>query len=170
VKRECATFKKILHDYHGNIQTDAYGYSVRDTAYILALFPIRLQMDNVEDASNDARDHVLTLGLSYKAQDYLRGVDEIVIFTFSFVLYIITFFLLFAFILAVSIIIAFRASHRLFRPLRKLNRSMREILADKMKRDLTQKSGRVSHEINELYEVFRSLIRTKKFENNDLIN
>jgi len=70
-------------------------------------------------------------------EDYLRGVNDIVIFTLSFIITVSTFFLLFAFILTVSIIISFRASHRLFRPLRKLNRSMREILADQMKRDLT---------------------------------
>ena len=112
---------------------------------------------------NDERDHILTLGISYKKQDYLHGVDNIVIFTFKFVLLIIIAAFLFLAILTISIIIAFRSSHRLFRPLRKLNRSMREIMADKMRRDLSQKNHRVSFEINELYDVFRSIIKTKKF-------
>ena len=127
-------------------------------------------MNNVKDSSNSTSEHVLTLGISYKKQDYLKGVDEIVIFSFEFIVLIVLALFLFVFILVISIILSFRSSHKLFRPLRKLNRSMREILADNMKRDLTKKSHRVSFEINELYDVFSSLIRTKKFENNDLIN
>jgi nitrogen fixation/metabolism regulation signal transduction histidine kinase len=127
-------------------------------------------MNNVKDPTNEEVDHVLTLGISYKKQDYLKGVDDIVIFTVYFIVLIVVALFLFVFILAISIILSFRSSHKLFRPLRKLNRSMREILADNMKRDLTKKANRVSFEINELYDVFSSLIRTKKFENNDLIN
>lgn len=42
-------------------------------------------------------------------------------------------------------------------------------MADSMKKDLAVKNETVSQEISELFEVFRSLIRTKKFENNDLL-
>ena len=70
-------------------------------------------------------------------------------------------------ILAISLVVAFKSSHNLFRPLRKLNRAMREIFADGMKRDLNKQDTYISLEINDLYEVFSSLIKTKKFENND---
>jgi tetratricopeptide (TPR) repeat protein len=43
---------------------------------------------------------------------------------------------------------------------------MRNIINDGMKRDL-QGEQSSSREIGDLYEVFRSLIKTKKFENND---
>ena len=36
-----------------------------------------------------------------------------------------------------------------------------------MKRDLEQEDQYVSKEIEDLYNVFKSLIKTKKFENND---
>ena len=39
-----------------------------------------------------------------------------------------------------------------------------------MKRDLEQEDAYISKEINDLYKVFISLIKTKKFENNDFRN
>lgn len=44
---------------------------------------------------------------------------------------------------------------------------MRDIIADGMKRDLETKEDATSREIGNLYEVFKQLIKTKKFENND---
>jgi len=43
---------------------------------------------------------------------------------------------------------------------------MRDIITEGMKRDLEQEENS-SREIGNLYEVFRQLIKTKKFENND---
>jgi hypothetical protein len=62
--------------FHGdNIKTDAFNYSKGDQEYILTLYPIRLKMKNQAEGSNDELDHILTLGISYLKQDYLKGVD-----------------------------------------------------------------------------------------------
>jgi len=42
-------------------------------------------MNNVQDPKNEEMEHVLTLGISYKKQDFLIGIENIVIFTSSFV-------------------------------------------------------------------------------------
>jgi len=46
---------------------------------------------------------------------------------------------------------------------------MREVIAEKLKRDLVSNDKNVGIELNILYEIFRSLIKTKKFENNDYL-
>jgi len=46
---------------------------------------------------------------------------------------------------------------------------MRDIIADGMKRDLEVEETS-SLELTDLYEIFRQLIRTKKFENNDFMD
>jgi hypothetical protein len=62
--------------------------------------------------------------------------------------------------------IAFRLSHCIFRPLRKLNVRMKDIINEGIMGDL-EKEERSSKEIDAMYDVFSSLIRTKKFENNN---
>lgn len=68
--------------------------------------------------------------------------------------------------LGIASFISFQLSHNIFRPLRALNMKMRDIITEGMKRDLEQENHS-SREINNLYEVFQQLIKTKKFENND---
>jgi hypothetical protein len=46
---------------------------------------------------------------------------------------------------------------------------MREVIREKLKRDLGSNDTSVSVELNILYDIFRSLIKTKKFENNDYL-
>ena len=43
---------------------------------------------------------------------------------------------------------------------------MRDVISEGMKRDLDEEE-QTSREIGDLYDVFRQLIKTKKFENND---
>ena len=62
--------------------------------------------------------------------------------------------------------ISYKISHRIFKPLGTLNSKMRDIINDGMKRDLEYEEDS-SKEIGRLYKVFKQLIKTKKFENND---
>ena len=94
-------------------------------------------MNNVQDPANKAKELVLTLGITYRKKVFLDGVDNIKIFTHHIIMIIILAFFMMSFLLALSILIAFKSSHKLFRPLRRLNRAMREIIGDGMKRDLT---------------------------------
>ena len=68
--------------------------------------------------------------------------------------------------LIVAFLISYNLSHKIFKPLSYLNMSMRDIIKDGMKRDLDNEEPS-SQEISNLYLVFKQLIKTKKFENND---
>lgn len=112
----------------------------------------------------------MTLVFSYKEEKFEEGVNSIKLIDVKFMLKLMLVLFLITGVLFFSIFIAFKASHNIFRPLRKLNRKMRDIFADGMKRDLDQEDAIISKEISDLYQVFRSLIKTKKFENNDFKN
>lgn len=64
----------------------------------------------------------------------------------------------------------FQISHSVIRPLRQLNSKMRESIESKSQRDISadQKSDQCA-EINELYDVFRDLIRNKKCMDNEFL-
>ena len=72
-------------------------------------------------------------------------------------------------ILVVALVISFKVSNKIFKPLSLLNMSMRDIINDGMKRDLDNEeiATQSCKEISDLYNVFQTLIKTKKFENND---
>lgn len=82
-------------------------------------------------------------------------------------LILITFLLLCT--ISIATFTSIKISNAIFKPLRRLNMKMRNIINDGMKRDLKSEENS-SMEIGDLYEVFRSLIKTKKFENNDFMN
>ena len=70
--------------------------------------------------------------------------------------------------MGIATCVAFRISHKIFRPLRKLNFKMRNIINHELSKDLGEEEES-SIEIRNLYEVFNSHIKTKKFEDNGFI-
>ena len=68
----------------------------------------------------------------------------------------------------IAAIVSFETSHYIIRPLRMLNNKMRDILDTALDVELVNEEES-SQELTDLYEVFTSLISTKKFENNDFM-
>ena len=114
-------------------------------------------------------DHVMTLCMVYKESDFLLPLIDQPIITESFILNVILVLLILIITLSFATCVSFKISHCIFRPLRRLNMRMHNVIVDGMKRDLDDDDVESSKEIGGLYEVFKSLIKTKKFENNDFM-
>ena len=110
----------------------------------------------------------MTLCLVYKKSTFIESVTSYSIFTTGFIVTISIGVSVLVLTLIVASAVSFQISHCIFRPLHRLNMKMRNIIIDGMKRDLEIEEDS-SIEIGGLYEVFRSLIKTKKFENNDFL-
>jgi hypothetical protein len=134
----------------------------------VSIIPIYLRMMYTTSPEYKG-DHVMTLCLVYQEQTFINSLENTSILTPVFILNVIFMFCIVILTLVIATYISFKISHCIFRPLRKLNMKMRNIIVDGMKRDLDSEDGESSKEIGRLYEVFRSLIKTKKFENNDFM-
>jgi len=92
--------------------------------------------------------HVLSIGITYDQSLILLKVDSIKLLSHKLLRDIILSLVVIVGILALSIYVSFQASYRLFKPLKQLNRSMREVIRENMKRDLTIIEHNVSIELN----------------------
>lgn len=61
---------------------------------------------------------------------------------------------------------AFKTSHYLFRPLRELNAKMRTILNENNSSKEIEQQRETSADITNLYDVFKTHLKAKKFESN----
>lgn len=104
----------------------------------------------------------------YDENKFLESLYGYSIVSSTLVFNMVLFSLLIIFTMGIATCIAFRISHKIFRPLRKLNFKMRNIINNELSKDLGEEEES-SLEISNLYEVFNSHIKTKKFEDNGFI-
>lgn len=114
-----------------------------------------------QDATN-----LMNLFIVYERKEFIKSLDGYTVWSISFVLDVIYNLFIVSLTMVISVWTAFKISHVIFRPLRELNSKMRNILKEGMNRDL-EDVPESSRDITDLYEVFRSHIKAKKFENND---
>jgi hypothetical protein len=68
----------------------------------------------------------------------------------------------------IAAVAAYETSHYIIRPLRMLNKKMKEIINTGVDIELINEEES-SKELTDLYDVFKNLISAKKFENNDFM-
>ena len=117
--------------------------------------PLQLKLGGKVD-SEDSLSHVMTLCLLYKEKTFLKAVNEIQLFTPSFILSMTLAIISLLIILAVALVISHKVANKIFKPLSLLNMSMRDIINDGMKRDLESEeiATQSCKEISDLYKVF----------------
>lgn len=125
---------------------------------IISIIPIQLllhdfNMDSPSEPGDQTKQHSLTLCMVYKKSTFLKSLTDKTILTFEFFKNLAIMFALLILTLGIAYLIAFRLSHCIFRPLRSLNRKMKDVILDGMKHDLIE--GQASSiEVSFLYEVF----------------
>ena len=118
---------------------------------IISIVPIKLKLRLPESEDDEVElSHILTLGLVYKENDFLMSINNAKILTDTFILNLVFMMIVLLATLGFATFISIKMSNFIFRPLRRLNMKMRNIITDGMKRDLqTEESS--SREIGDLY-------------------
>jgi len=142
--------------------------------FLIAIVPIMLklqdwQQDPLTTDMSELSTHTVTICFLYKESTFLKSITERVLLNETTIVLLVIVILVIFWSLLMATYISKKGSLMIFKPMRTLNMKMRDILADGMKQDLHQEEES-SMELTNMYEVFKQLIRTKKFENNDFMD
>ncbi len=156
-------------------ETSIANYTINGTEYLFVVAPMVFELNSM----TDDKTHCFSVGVAMPYDTTTSVIENIDIFSDSSVQGNLIFLGIFiAITFLISAIIAYSTSHYIIRPLRELNSKMKDIIITTQKSsssyqaegDLNDEGGGSSQELTDLYNVFKNLISTKKFENNDFMN
>ena len=132
-------------------------------------FPTNLEPGQEKDDEKQ-QQHVMTLCFIYRKKAFLEGIQLENLGSFDSIVLILVLIVLIILTLGIISTLAAKMSNRVFGPLSRLNsRMMNERFHGGIMKDMPQED-KSSREITDLYDTFKLLIQTKKFEKNDFMS